>query len=101
VVVRYFGGTLLGVPGLIHAYKSAASLALQITPVVRKSIDSTFRLTFDYTRMHEVMAVLRRTQGVVLQRETQLFCTLVISIAKHRAQEMQYLLQSIGGLEIN
>src|SRR5579872_6230859 len=42
VVVRYFGGTLLGVPGLINAYKSAAALALQITPIVQKPIEAAF-----------------------------------------------------------
>src|SRR5215208_2258447 len=50
VVVRYFGGTLLGVPGLINAYKSAASMALQVTPVVQKPIEVAYTLQFDYTQ---------------------------------------------------
>src|SRR5204862_1782591 len=46
IVVRYFGGTLLGVPGLINAYKTAASFALQVTPVVQKPILINYRLQF-------------------------------------------------------
>src|SRR6188474_1865854 len=55
VVVRYFGGSLLGVPGLINAYKMAASMALQIIPVVRKDIEVFYRLHFDYTRINDIM----------------------------------------------
>ena len=44
IVVRYFGGTLLGVPGLINAYKTAAALALQVTPVVRKPVEVNYTL---------------------------------------------------------
>ncbi|HRN57004.1 MAG TPA: YigZ family protein, partial [Agriterribacter sp.] len=51
VVVRYFGGTLLGVPGLINAYRSAAALVLQTVPVVQKPVERQYRLQFDYTIM--------------------------------------------------
>src|SRR5687768_5442349 len=44
IVVRYFGGTLLGVPGLIHAYKTAASFALQLNPVIKKAVLINYRL---------------------------------------------------------
>src|SRR6478672_1093198 len=46
IVVRYFGGTLLGVPGLINAYKSAASMALQLIPVITKAIEVNYSLQF-------------------------------------------------------
>src|SRR5688572_6236821 len=49
VVVRYFGGTLLGTTGLINAYKNAAALALQVTPLVQKPVLVNYRLQFDYT----------------------------------------------------
>src|SRR3954447_14536762 len=57
VVVRYFGGTLLGVPGLINAYKTATALALQLTPVTQKQVLVNYRLHFDYTRMNDVMII--------------------------------------------
>src|SRR6185295_2856251 len=57
IVVRYFGGTLLGVPGLINAYKTVTALALQTTPVIQKAIEINYRLQFDYTRMNEVMMI--------------------------------------------
>ncbi len=49
IVVRYFSGTLLGVPGLINAYKTAAALTLQLTPIIRKAVEVNYELQFDYT----------------------------------------------------
>ena len=57
IVVRYFGGTLLGVPGLINAYKTATVMALQLVPIVEKAIEIIYELQFDYTRMNEVMMI--------------------------------------------
>lgn len=80
VVVRYFGGTLLGVPGLINAYKTAASLALQLTPIVKKPVLAVYEIEFDYTRMNDIMMVIKRFGCIILQNETQLFCRMVIGI---------------------
>ena len=55
VVVRYFGGTLLGIPGLINAYKTATALALQLSPIIKKPIEIPYELNFDYHQMNEVM----------------------------------------------
>jgi uncharacterized YigZ family protein len=80
VVVRYFGGTLLGVPGLINAYKTTASLALQLTPIVKKPVLAVYEIEFDYTRMNDIMMVIKRFGCIILQNETQLFCRMVIGI---------------------
>lgn len=82
VVVRYFGGTLLGVPGLINAYKTAASLSLQLAPVTEKPILVEYELQFDYTQMNDVMVFVKRYGGVVLQNEAQLFCLLKVGVPK-------------------
>ena len=88
IVVRYFGGTLLGVPGLINAYKTAASLALQVTPVIQKPILINYRLQFDYTQMNEVMRIVKQFDCVVMQQEMLLFCSLQIGIPKKRLEEV-------------
>jgi uncharacterized YigZ family protein len=80
VVVRYFGGTLLGVPGLINAYKMAASLALQVVPSVRKDILSRYHLHFDYTRMNDVMRMVRAVNAKIVAQESQLFCEMTIAV---------------------
>ncbi len=87
VVVRYFGGTLLGVPGLINAYKTAATLALQVTPLVQKPVLETYRVQFDYTQMNEVMMVVKQFDCAVLRQEMQLFCSMDIGIPRNRLQE--------------
>jgi uncharacterized YigZ family protein len=80
VVVRYFGGTLLGVPGLIAAYKTSTALALQLTPVVQKPILLYYELQFDYTALNDVMLLVKRFECAVLQQELQLFCRMVLGV---------------------
>lgn len=99
VVVRYFGGTLLGVPGLINAYKTAASLVLQLTPLVRKPVLAPYHLQFDYTQMNEVITIVKNTQCVIEKQEMQLFCVMDIGIPKHRLQEVALKFSEIRNLE--
>ncbi len=73
VVVRYFGGSLLGVPGLIHAYKTACGFALQTVPAVRKDVLVEFLLQFDYTIINDVMQVLKQHKAEIKKQEAQLF----------------------------
>ncbi len=100
VVVRYFGGTLLGVPGLINAYKTAAALALQLVPIVSKPVEINYDLQFDYTRMNEVMMVVKQFNCTVLLQEMQLFCHLRIGISKARLEEVVYRLKELQGVEV-
>src|SRR6185369_1365524 len=82
VVVRYFGGTLLGVPGLINAYKTATSSALQSSSIVKKPVLASYRMQFDYTILNEVMRSIKKYECVVQKQELQLFCLMEISIPK-------------------
>jgi uncharacterized YigZ family protein len=100
VVVRYFGGTLLGVPGLINAYRSAASMALQVTPIVQKPIEVAYTLQFDYTQMNEVMMQVKQLNCQVLEKDMNLFCHLVIGIPKGRIDEAMYKFKEIRNVEI-
>jgi uncharacterized YigZ family protein len=59
VVVRYFGGTLLGVPGLIQAYRAAAADAIAHAEIVVRDIEETYELSFDYMLMNEVMSIIK------------------------------------------
>jgi len=86
VVVRYFGGTLLGVPGLINAYKTATSLALQLTPIITKPVLINYELQFDYTLMNDIMMVVKRFGCTVLENEAQLFCRMVMGIPKENLE---------------
>lgn len=100
IVVRYFGGTLLGVPGLITAYKTAAALALQVTPVVRKPVEENYSLQFDYTIMNEVMTIVKQCDCTVLRQEMQLFCTMKIGVPKNRLEEVLYKLKGLHQVEM-
>ena len=59
VVVRYFGGTKLGVGGLIQAYKTAAKLALESSSIEEKTINELFQLNFGYPEMNTVMRIIK------------------------------------------
>ncbi len=100
IVVRYFGGTLLGVPGLINAYKTAAALALQTTPIVQKQIEVNYFLHFDYTRMNDVMMVVKQYNCTVIKQEMNLFCDVEIGIPKNRLDEVLYKFKDLHTVEM-
>jgi len=99
-VVRYFGGTMLGVPGLINAYKTAAVLALQLTPIVQKAVEVNYTLRFDYTQMNPVMMIVKQGNCTVIKQEAQLFCQMEIGIPKNRLQEILDKLHDLQGVEV-
>ena len=95
VVVRYFGGTLLGIPGLINAYKTATALALQLSPIIKKPIEIPYELNFDYHQMNEVMLLVKHYNCSVVEQTAQLFIQLHIGIPKNRLDEV---LEKLGAL---
>ena len=101
VVVRYFGGTLLGVPGLINAYRSAAALVLQTVPVIQKPVERLYRLQFDYTIINSVMTIIKQHQCSIMEQQLQLFCTMTIGIPQNRIDEVLFKLKEIRGLEMS
>lgn len=100
IVVRYFGGTLLGVPGLINAYKTAAALALQVTPIIQKQVEIKYSVEFDYTRMNDVMMILKQYNCTVINQEMQLFCVITCGIPKNRMEEVLYKLNDLQGIAV-
>ncbi|MCP2039955.1 putative YigZ family protein [Neisseria sp. HSC-16F19] len=80
VVVRYFGGTLLGVPGLIHAYKSATALALAEADIIEKAVCRTVWLRCDYAHLSEALRIGKQHQAEVLQQDLQLDCRVALRI---------------------
>lgn len=101
VVVRYFGGTLLGVPGLINAYKTATALCLQLTPIVQKKVMINYKLEFDYTRMNDVLMIVRQFGCEVLKQESLLFCEVQIGIPKDRVTEVLFKLKELQSVVVN
>lgn len=80
VVVRYFGGTLLGVPGLIQAYKTVTATALQQATVAEKWIETPLRISFNYPVMNEVLYLLRQAEATLFKQDMQLFCLIEAGI---------------------
>ena len=101
VVVRYFGGTLLGVPGLINAYKTATALALQMSPIVEKDIETVYNIGCTYNDLNDVMRIVKLCNGSVLTNDNGLFCQMKISIPINRKEQAEGLLAGLYQVECN
>lgn len=100
IIVRYFGGTLLGVPGLINAYKMAASLVLQVVPVIQKPVMINYSLQFDYTQVNEIMMIIKQLHCEILKQETQLFSSMIVALPKSRKEEFEYRVNNLRNVEM-
>ncbi len=84
-VVRYYGGTNLGVGGLINAYRTAAKEALLNALIIEKEEEVELDLTFPYHQMHLVMDLIKREKVTILQQDLSEVCKLKLRIPKNKA----------------
>lgn len=99
VVVRYFGGTLLGVPGLINAYKAAALDCIFQGKIVEKHITEIYRLEFQYDAMPPVMKILKDHNLVQSEQKFELECELEFAVRKSEADEVVSVLNAIPSVK--
>ena len=85
VSVRYFGGTKLGVGGLIQAYKNSAQITLEAAPIVEKTIDVVYQLNFDYDLMNKVMRILKEKNITIVHQKLETVCEYHIAVRKKDA----------------
>lgn len=86
VVVRYFGGTLLGVPGLIYAYKTSTQMALENAQVIEKNIEKTVRIRCEYPYLNEAIRIAKNHQAEIIEQDLQLDCRLTVRIPLANAE---------------
>jgi uncharacterized YigZ family protein len=98
VVIRYFGGTKLGIPGLIHAYRSATAEALMHATVVEKIIVSEYQLVFDYPMMNEVMRIMKDLGGKVKEQGGESMVEMTVSIRRSLELNLTVRLERLQGL---
>lgn len=100
VSVRYFGGTKLGVGGLINAYRTSAKMALEESDIIEKTIDVHFKITFGYDMMNKVQQVIKKNQLDILNQKLELNCEYVISVRKNESSAIFELFTNMFKVEI-
>ena len=100
IVVRYFGGIKLGVSGLQNAYKVAAREALDAADIVERTIQETFRVTFEYVKMNDIMQILKDPEVQVLDRQSYMQCIYTISVRQRDADRISEALRKVPMTEV-
>lgn len=98
VVVRYFGGTLLGVPGLINAYKSSTSMVLEEGNIVERTIQSIIKIKFDYIVMNSVMKIIKDHNLKMVDSLYDNLCTITLSVDLSKSDLVRSYLEKVESL---
>jgi len=101
LVVRYFGGTLLGTGGLIRAYKEAAADAIAHAEIVEKTVDDRIVIRFEYPLLNEVMRLLKQYEEVQWTQEFRESCRMDLSIRRSLSTRLSEQLSSLHGVEVS
>ena len=99
-VTRIFGGTKLGVGGLIQAYKAAAQMALENAKIVKKIIKAQMRLQFEYPVMDIVMRTIKQKDLEIASQKMELDCELIISVRLSESEEVFQLFDEMHGVDV-
>ena len=99
VIVRFFGGTKLGVGGLISAYKTAAQLTLEASTIIEKTVDVHFMISFDYKNMNKVMRTVKEKNLEIISQRMEMSCEIEIATPKKNAKKVLDIFNSL--FEIN
>ena len=89
IVIRYFGGKLLGVGGLINAYRTAAADALSDTKIIKKTVNDLYELTFDYTLLNVVMRLIEEEKLTIVEQTFKADCKLRIGIRLSKSEAIK------------
>lgn len=100
IVVRYFGGILLGTGGLITAYKEASRDALEQASIVEQTIDEIISIEFDYLLMNEVMRIVKEMSLQILDQSFDNMCAMKLAIRQSDAEKLKSKLENIIGVII-
>lgn len=100
VVVRYFGGTKLGTPGLIAAYRESAREVIGRCEIVQRTVDVVLELGFPYVAINDVMKVVRESAAAIISQHFDNVCSMKLSIRQGRAEELRGRLEKIEGIDI-
>lgn len=101
VVVRYFGGTKLGVPGLISAYKESAAAVLDEAKVVERTVDTLVKVDFSYVVMNDVMRIIKDEQPTIVEQIFDNLCSMTLSIRNRKAELVLGKLRKVEGAIID
>lgn len=99
VVVRYFGGTLLGVTGLINAYKSATVEAVKNAKIIEKTVNSVFSIGFGHPQMNEVMKIIKEEDLNISNQNFDLNCSFLLEIRQSQVNKVIARLEKVEGLK--
>lgn len=100
VVVRYFGGTLLGVPGLINAYKVATEEALNQSVIISKTVNDVYTVSFDYLQMNDIMRIIKDENLTILNQAFDNDCSIQLSIRKTQVEQALFKLSKVSGTKV-
>jgi uncharacterized YigZ family protein len=98
VVVRYFGGTLLGVSGLINAYKTSAAEVIRVSKVVEKQILFFYTIHFPFEQLNDVMKILKQADSKITAQDFDNACRISFSIRKASSEACEEKLKKVSGL---
>jgi len=100
VSVRYFGGTKLGVGGLINAYRASARLTLESSAIEEKTIDESFQLNFQYDLMSKVLRILKENSITITHQKLEMDCEMIIAVRKSHTQKVVKIFETLYKVEI-
>ena len=100
VVVRYFGGTLLGVSGLINAYKNSAAEVIKTATIIEKQILFHYTIQFYFEHVNDVMKLLKQLDCKITNQQFDNHCKMSFSIRKANSEQCEEKLKKIEGLKL-
>lgn len=100
IVVRYFGGTLLGIPGLINAYRSATEDALENAEIVVKHLFNLYKLSFSYMQMNDVMRIVKELELPVSEQLFEMECSLVVEVRTTLLERFMTRVEKVDALTV-
>jgi uncharacterized YigZ family protein len=100
VVVRYFGGTLLGVSGLINAYKTSTTEVIAVADIITKTVEEIYEVQFEYFQMNDVMKIMKDNSLKIINQQFDVSCSIIFSVRRNNANKVNAAIKDIDKISI-